>query len=122
MSGEESVMERKLEHMRVEVNRRFDVVHGDLKELTQALREMIRLDGDLKRQNDALVRVGRQVDAHEERLHDIEVNRLPQIEGRNTETQTTAKQNSRFVWLLITAGASVFSGGLVGLVVYGLTH
>ena len=47
-------LDKKLETFRGEIGERFDRVHDDLKELTKALRDLIRLDGDIRRLQDAI--------------------------------------------------------------------
>ena len=97
-------------------------MRAELKEITHALRDLIRLDGDLKRQNDAILRIGKQVDGHEVRLHEIETVRLPTIEitgatGRARLT-TETKHHDRLLILIVSGAASV----LTGLVVFLLTR
>lgn len=58
--------------MRLSFNEQFVGVRQDIKELTAAFRELIRMDGDLKRINDAMARIGSQVDDHEQRLRFVE--------------------------------------------------
>ncbi len=64
MSGDHG-LEGRFEQFRSDVNSKLDGIG-------QALQELIRLDGDIKRQQDAIVRIGRQVDSHETRMRDLE--------------------------------------------------
>lgn len=115
-------LDAKFEKLRHSVDEQFGGVRKELKELTQALRDLIRLDGDLKRQNDAIVRIGRQVDDHENQLRDIQQVRLPAIEIGGTRTQLNADTSTRFFWIVITAAASVCSSVIAGTAVYLVTH
>ncbi len=117
-----AALDSKIEALRGNFTNQFIGMRTDIKELTQALRELIRLDGDLKRQNDAIGRIGRQVDGHDERLHEIEAVRLPSIEAARAETKVSVGHSNRMYWLLVTAGASVFTGAIVGLIVYAVTR
>ena len=117
-----SALDTKIEALRSNVSGQLTGVRSDIKELTQALRELIRLDGDLKRQNDALGRIGRQVDNHDARLHEIESVRLPALETARAATSVSVGHSNRMYWLLVTAGASVFTGAIVGMIVYAVNH
>lgn len=117
-----ATLDNKIETLRSHFTGQFAGVRSDIKELTQALRELIRLDGDIKRQNDALARIGRQVDSHDERLHEIETVRLPLIETAHAGAKVTVGHSDRMYWLLVTAGASIFTGVVVGLIVYAANH
>ena len=110
MSTEIQAVEEKVEFLRTELGRRFDTVQEELKELTKALRDLIRLDGDIRRLQDAVGRIGRETEDHEKRLRTLE--------GSGAATQATVKHADRQSWLIITAAASLLSG----LVVFLLTH
>jgi hypothetical protein len=122
MTTDIETVERKVEELRSEVGRQLGGVREELKELTKALRDLIRLDGDMKRTNDALIRIGKQVDGHETRLHTMETIRLPAIELAGATGQavlkTEAKHHNWMLTLLIGGAASIFTG----LVVFILTH
>lgn len=95
-----------LERLRSSVNEQFGAVREDLRELTAAFRELIRMDGDMRRINDALARIGAQVDDHEKRL------RL--LENGHAADGVRIGGNERIVWLFVTVAA--------GLLTYFLTH
>lgn len=119
--SEIEVVEQKIEHLRVDFSRQFADVREDLtgmrtdvKEIGKALTELIRLDGETKRQNDALKRIGRQVDDHETRLRSAETSGA----AHNTEVKTKLGFHDHFVIVLIAATSNV----LTGAAVYVLTH
>jgi hypothetical protein len=56
-----------------DVSDQFAGVRSDIKDLTKALRDLIILDGDIKRQSDVVARVGREVEDHEKRIRSLEV-------------------------------------------------
>lgn len=70
------VVEYKLEMLREEVNARFGEVRTDIKELTQALRELIRLDGDIKRLAETTIRLDKVVGEHEKKISALVVGNL----------------------------------------------
>lgn len=57
---------------RTEVAAQLGGVRDEIRELTVAFRELIKLDGDIKRTNDAVGRIGRESDDHEIRLRALE--------------------------------------------------
>jgi len=65
--------EDELDDFKRDVSNQFAGVRSDIKELTSALRDLIRLDGDIKRQSDAVGRIGREVEDHEDRIRALEV-------------------------------------------------
>lgn len=69
----DAVTREDLNVVRKELNGQMAGVRADIKDLTLALRDLIRLDGDLKRIEQAQSRIGRQVDDHEERMREMEV-------------------------------------------------
>jgi len=109
-----SGLDKKIERLREDVANQFSGIRADIKDLTQSLRELIRIDGDMKRQNDALTRIGSQVDDHEERLRAVEKFGL--------KSEANNEHSSRFQWLWVSAIASIVSGTVVGISVYAFTH
>lgn len=103
-------VERKLDDFRREVRGRMDTVGEELKELTKALRDLIRLDGDIRRIQDAVGRIGRQADDHEERMRALETTGSAQA--------ATVKHLSAGQALFLAAGSSM----LTGLIIFLLTH
>lgn len=103
-------VESKLDDFRVEVRKRMDTVGDELRELTKALRELIRIDGDIRRIQDAVGRIGRQVDDHEERTRALET--------AGSAHAVTVKHLSAGQALVLAAGSSM----LTGLIIFLLTH
>lgn len=126
MSGENgaalAALDNKVETLRRDVSQHLAGVRNDIKDLTAALREMIRLDGEIKRQNDAVGRIGRQVDKQEERLHEIETVRLPALEVGGVKTGVVTESNDRFNWKLISVALTTLGAVVGGLIVYVATH
>jgi len=67
-------------------------IRQDIKSIVEALKELIRIDGDQKRQDDAIARIGHQVDDQERRLRDVEI---------ATNTNTTKMSGSERLWWLL---------------------
>lgn len=111
MSTIENV-ERNLEAFRNEVNGRFEALQSEIRELTSALREQVRIDGEIKRVNDALARMGKQLDKLEERGEEIDV-RLRNVEQSGAANKTEVRHLDRLAWLPITIAGSVLAGLLV---------
>ena len=103
-------VEQKLEDFRTEVREQFNRVGDELKELTQALRDLIRIDGDIRRLREAIKRIGGQVDDHEKRLRSAE--------RAGTASHTETKQHDRLLWLIVVASSNV----LTGFIVYAITR
>lgn len=103
-------LEQKIEGLRSEVSARFDLVHDDLKELTKALRELIRLDGDIRRLQDAIGRIGRTSDDHE--------NRLRLVEAAATAGATQSKHLDRTQWLGVTTVVALVAALALALLLY----
>ena len=122
MNGEIQEIERKVEALRSEVGAQFAGVRSDLKEVSQALRDLIRLDGDLKRQNDALLRIGKQVDEHEIRLYKLETVRLPALEIAGATGQAVAKTEAKHHNWLLTFIFSAAASLLTALIIFLLTN
>lgn len=110
MIDETQAVQKIVEDLRKEVSGRFDSMQEDIKELTKALRDLIRIDGDIRRLQDSVGRIGRETEDHEKRV------RL--LEGSGVATQSDIKHADRQSWLLITAAASL----LTALVVFLLTQ
>jgi len=107
-------LEHKLETFRDEIGGRFDRVHDDLKELTKALRDLIRLDGDIRRLQDAMSRIG-----HESGDHEL---RLRELEGANATAAVEHRHLDRTQWLGITTVSTIISAIVVGVIVFVVTH
>lgn len=61
-----------VQRFKKDVSDQFGAIRADLKDLVQAMRELVRIDGDIKRVNDVVDRVGHEVDDHELRIRKIE--------------------------------------------------
>lgn len=110
MSEDADHVRTELRTFKAEVNTKLDTVSSEIKELTRALRELIRLDGDIRRQNDALARIGRQVDDHEVRLRRVEI--------EDSKQGARIGYSERWIWMAATG----VSSGVVGVVVYMVTN
>lgn len=114
MTAELKDLEQKLETFRSEVGERFDRVHDDLKDLTKALRDLIRLDGDIRRLQDAIGRIGRESGDHEKRLRVLE----EATAGQRVKVGVIGRGQLLIFSTIAAAAGAVFSG----VVVYALTH
>lgn len=99
------IVEGKLESFREEVNSRFVEVRSDIRELTKALRDLIRLDGDIKRIQDQMLRLSKVVDQHELYIGDLRLD-------SNTSTITISKYE-RLFWFIMAIGSSVLTAIVV---------
>jgi hypothetical protein len=95
-------LKQDLNALKVSVNEQFDGVRNDLKELTSALRDLIRLDGDIKRVQDAVHRIGTQVDDHETRLRGVET------VGSVNHSRTSAAEKLIYLGLLAASNMLQF--------------
>lgn len=97
-------LEQQLRDFRLEVIARMGDLAADVKHLN-------RLEGDMARQDDAITRIGRVVDDHEERLRSVE----------QDSTLNTSKlaYGERGAWLLLTALTSVITGVSVWVLTQG---
>lgn len=108
MSNPVDALKKELDELKGDVTDQLKGVRSDLKDLTMALRELIRLDGDMKRQNDLLIRVAKQVDGLEIRVRTLEVN--------GSVNSTRIGFSERGMWLIFGGGLSVLTGVAVWLV------
>lgn len=95
-----------MESFKKSINGQLEGVKQELRELTNALRELIRIDGDIKRVQDAMSRIGRQVDDHEIRVR--------KVENSGSVNATRLSSAERVIWLAI-----MFA---VGVIQYAVTH
>ena len=108
--SEVAALDQKIETLRQDVSEQFSGIRSDIKDLTKALRELIRLDGEVKSVRDLSNRIGKQVDDHEKRIRTLETN--------STANATAIKSSSGVALILLVAGLNV----LTGVIVYGVTH
>jgi hypothetical protein len=85
------VVEQKLVGLEKTVNG----LRNDVKEISDSLRELIRIDGDMKRIGDAVGRIGKETADHESRLRVLEL------------------KGGKLLERLMTHGLSVAIGGAV---------
>lgn len=88
-----------LDGLRTSVNAQLEGMRKDIKDLTSAFRDLVRIDGDIQRTNDALVRIGRQVDDHEERLRSVE--------NSQAADQVRIGSSERMFWVVFSAVVGV---------------
>lgn len=100
-------LRQELKELRGELNARLEA-------LSASLVDLARLEGSQHRHEDALHRVGRQVDNHEERLRAME----GQLSG-----DVIRWQLSRWIVVfLVTGTSSLFTGAAVGITVFYFTQ
>lgn len=102
-------MQQDLTEFKADVRGQFDGVRADLRELTQALRELIRLDGDIRRIDDKVIRIGAEVDDHENRLREME---------KSDAAQT--RSVGLFDWLLRHALGILVGGAITAVLLKGV--
>ncbi len=108
MSAELSVMERKMEALRKDVTRQLDGVRVDIRELTKALRDLIRLDGNIKNVTETVHRMTNQLD-------DIEL-RLREVEKTGLVANVKMTFGGRVLMMAAGAGLSVVTGVITYMV------
>jgi carbamoylphosphate synthase small subunit len=84
-----------MEELRKEMNAQMSSLRDEIKHMTRALTELIRLEGEMKAQTGALTRIGRQVDDHETRIRVTEVN--------GSVNQSQVSSNERIIWIVVTS-------------------
>lgn len=72
MAGDLESLKQDLDELRGDIGKRFDSVHTELKELTKALRDLVRIDGDQRRIEEKVNRIGSEVGDHEKRIRHLE--------------------------------------------------
>jgi len=96
----------EIEQLKKDFSNQFSGVRSDIKELTKALHDLIRLDGDIKRQSDAVGRIGREVEDHEKRIRVLEV----AAPGTKKSVGFMDKLFERSVFLIVGAVLMKFIG------------
>lgn len=112
----------ELQQLRSEFSQRFTGIEEKLDDMRTAVEQLIRVDGELKRHQDALSRIGGQVDRVDERVRDIEVRRLPAIEAGGAAVNATTKHHANFNSRLVALWSAIISGLVVAGVMYLATH
>jgi hypothetical protein len=87
-------------------------VREKLDDVVVALRELVRIDGDVKRYSDALVRIGRQVDDHDERIRAVEIKSAGTDEANKAKVHHLDRNVERF----ISIGVTIATGVIVWMV------
>jgi len=107
---DENIMmtERKLEDFREETKERFNEIRSDIKELTLALRELIRLDGDIKRLNEVVERIGDQVKTNSQDIGLLKI--------ATARSSVTVGVHERWFWVGVSFIFAVAGGILTKLV------
>lgn len=93
-----------LDQLRKEMSEQFSSMRSDIKEISTALVELVRLEGKFERVNELVYRVASEVDDLEKRVRIVE--------NDNGVSRTKIGNNERLAWLFLTA--------LVGMVTYFL--
>lgn len=101
-------LNKKIDVINSHFAKEFDGVRADLKDLTRALRDLIRLDGKIENLTTLVTRVGIDVDDHEKRMREIET--------REAASTVRLGSSERFLWLL----ASILMSTATGLIVKAL--
>ena len=114
MNGEIALLDQKVEGMRASVERRFDGVESELRKLGELLRELVKIEGDIKVNDAALKRIGGEVDDHDKRLCILEI-----AMAASGATQKVESKNfdQRVAWIYGIIGAAI-----TGITVYVFTH
>ncbi len=88
-------MSDDIERLRSDINNQMSALRGDIKDISKALLELVRLDSVIKNQDMLTKRIGTQVDDHENRIRIGEV--------KNSEQQSRISSSERIVWLIVTS-------------------
>lgn len=110
--SEYELIKRDLVEVRKEMRETLTGVRSEIKELAQALRDLIRLDGDLTRVADMTARVGKEIDE----LASLMRVQYTDTDKRLRSLETTQAGNNKSVGLFDGLVAHVLSLA-VGLVV-----
>jgi len=105
-----AILESKLENLSQEVGSQLQGVRSDIKDLTKALRDLIRMDGEIKNVAALVSRIGDEVDDHEERMRILEKHSLV--------NSVKIGAGERTYWMLAVFGLNV----LTGVIVYTVNH
>lgn len=68
MSGELAVLEQKVDSLSADVSG----IKTELKQVNESLKHLIRIDGDIKRVEEKIDRIGKESKDHEDRLRNLE--------------------------------------------------
>lgn len=105
-----TALESKVESLSQNVNSQLSGVRTDIKELTSALRDLIRMDGEIKNISLLVNRIGGEVDDHEERMR--------KLEQHSIVNSVKIGAGERVYWMLALVALNVFTG----VVVYTVNH
>lgn len=105
-----AALDHKIETLRTDVNTQLTGLRSDVKELTKALRDLIRMDGEIKNLSTLISRIAGEVDDHESRLRKLEQN--------STINTVKLGTGERLFWFLLSISSSI----LTAVVVFEVTH
>lgn len=104
MPFETHELDSKIEGLRTEVSQQLSGMRAELKQMTELMRELVRLDGDMKRLSDAIGRIGKESEDHENRLRTLtETIATMQVHGAVNSKGVGSLER----WLYIGGGALV---------------
>lgn len=102
MNGDDyKALDEKIETLRKEFNGQMGGIREEIRELTASLREVVRIDGEAKRQGDLLRRLDENVDDLEERVRKLELARA------------SDKHHEKLINWMYTGVASIVTGLVV---------
>lgn len=108
--SEIAALKTDIDTLRNEVNGQLTGVRSDIKDLTKVLRDLIRMDGEIKNIATLVGRVAGEVDDHEQRLRSLEKS--------SAINSIKIGQGERLYWLI---GSGVMSA-IVGVTVFVVSH
>lgn len=113
---EVDAIKEDLAELKTEVRESLKGIHTDLKELANALHELIRLDGDIGRVADMTHRIGKEVDD----LFRLFRTEFGKLDTRLRTVETAQAGNTKSVGLfdsLVKYGMSLLMGAALGVTV-----
>lgn len=114
MSG----IERKLDDIRDESNRRFEAVQEELRRLSEAMLQLIKTQGEVLRLDDGMKRMGKQLDEISEKTLPSLEERLRRVETAQAMVGSDARNASKNLWWVMTIIGSAVTSGIT----YVLSH
>lgn len=88
-------------------------IRQDIKTIGEALKELIRIDGDQKRQDDAIRRIGHEVERNSARIDGID-KRMRDVEIATNTNTTKVSGSERLWWLLGMLATGIFTAVATG--------
>lgn len=105
MPADTQQLDQKIEGLRNDVNRQMSGIQSELKQMTETMQEMVRLEGDQHRLWDAVQRIGKESDDHEHRIRTLTEN----LATINTHGAVSAKGVSVLERWLYAGGGALLS-------------